>query len=78
MNKEQLQRFTNYRLVYQDHEADLYPSRYISLSQSEINRLSALPNSEPFRVPGNTLIGKAYTSSTDPCQDGNYLIGKYA
>jgi len=26
---------------------------------------------------GNVLLGKAYTSSTDPCQDGNYLIGKY-
>ncbi len=26
---------------------------------------------------GTTLIAKAYTSQTDPCQDGNYLIGKY-
>ena len=30
-----------------------------------------------FEVPGNVLIAKAYTSATDPCQDGNYLIGKY-
>ena len=29
-------------------------------------------------LPGNNLIGIAYTASTDPCQDGNYLIGKYA
>ncbi len=27
---------------------------------------------------GNVLIARAYTSQTDPCQDGNYLIGKYA
>ncbi len=26
---------------------------------------------------GTVLIARAYTSQTDPCQDGNYLIGKY-
>jgi len=28
-------------------------------------------------LPGNAVHRRAYTSSTDPCQDGNYLIGKY-
>jgi len=27
---------------------------------------------------GTTLIARAYTSQTDPCQDGYYLIGKYS
>ena len=84
-----LQRFTNYRLVYRSNKVttgngDEYVPSLSVLTQwntapihhrSYMTDPRLIPNIEP--ESGNAVHRRAYTSSTDPCQDGNYLIGKY-
>ena len=57
-----LQRFTNYKLVYRSNK----------VTTGTGDDYKPTPTGD-----GNMLLAKAFTSQTDLCQDGNYLIGKY-
>ena len=68
-----LQKLTGFKLEYHGKSTNEVPGNE-SIARTYITD----PRIAKAYLDGNVLLGKAYTRATDPCQDGNYLIGKYA